>query len=685
MTSSGLDAARRYVEAGAWSAAVAALDECGAVGPEALELRASASYGSGDLEAALAAWEALVGCCAAAGDQVGAARAAAMLAMFLMMDTGLMAPVRAWLRRAEELVAGEDEGPVHALVALTRTYERFMCGDLEAARRNAAAAIELGTRHEVVPAIAIGRTCTARLRILDGDVEGGLADLDDVARAVGAGEYDQLTTGMMYCELICAMQGLAQYDRAREWTDLMERWGRGAAIGGIGGRCRVHRAELLRLSGPFDAAEDAALQACEELRPWMRREFGWPLAELGNIRLRRGDLPGAEEAFRAAHEHAWSPEPGLARLRLAEGRVAEAAGLVQDALDHPVDVPSKERPPFGALRRAPLLDAQVEIAVAAGTLDVAASAAAELADIAREYGSRALAAAAGLARGRVALAEGSVAEAVTASSDAVTEWTELGAPYEAASARLLLGQALAASGAVARSRLEWAAAKTTFERLGARAGAASAGELLGEGESVAAPSRPGCDGWRFACAGDTRTVSFDGREVLLRDLKGFRYLERLLSEPGREFHVLDLVAAEAGVVGAARTADAELVSQREETGLDAADEVALASYRRRLAEVDEDIAEAEAANDRERMALAARDREFLVRELSAAYGLGHRRRQVAGSSERARTSVTRAIHYALGRIREHHRPLAEHLDATVRTGTYCVYLPDPRVAVSWEV
>ena len=103
----------------------------------------------------------------------------------------------------------------------------------------------------------------------------------------------------------------------------------------------------------------------------MRREFGWPLAELGNIRLRRGDLAGAEEAFLAAHSHAWSPQPGLALLRLAQGDTAGAAALIADAIAHPIDIPSKERPPFGDLRLAPLLDAQTEIAFAASDIDTA--------------------------------------------------------------------------------------------------------------------------------------------------------------------------------------------------------------------------------------------------------------------------------------------------------------------------
>lgn len=76
---------------------------------------------------------------------------------------------------------------------------------------------------------------------------------------------------------------------------------------------------MLRLRGAYEEVEAEALRACEELRPWLRREFGWPLTALGAIRLCRGDLAGAREAFLAAHESAWDPHPGLALVRLAEG------------------------------------------------------------------------------------------------------------------------------------------------------------------------------------------------------------------------------------------------------------------------------------------------------------------------------------------------------------------------------
>jgi tetratricopeptide (TPR) repeat protein len=560
--------------------------------PQELDRLGHAAYGAGELETALTAWERLHAGHVAAGEHVAAARTAATIAMYLMMDTGLMAPVRGWAARAERLLEGQPEGPVHAWYAMVRTYERFMSGDLDLAGDWAERAIDVGTRHGAAEPVAVASVARARLRILDGDVDDGLALLDEAAVELLSGRLDPLAVGMVYCELICAMQGLAQYDRAEEWTDAMERWRHGRAFGGFNGRCRVHRAEILRLRGSCDLAEEEALHACEELRPWMRREYGWPLTELGTIRLRKGDLAGAEEAFLAAHEHGWDPAPGLALLRLAQGDVAEASALVAAALDRPAPVPSKERPPVGGLTRAPVLDAQVEIAVAAGDLATARHAAEELATIATTFRSAALAAAAALARARVALAEEEVASALDRAREAVERWSDVGAPYETATARLVLAEAHRRQGDDDGALLELGSARATFERIGARGRAAEAARIeevtrAGGTEATAATLAGGMASPAvFRLDGDTRTVSFDGREVLLRDLKGMRYLARVLAEPGREFHVLDLVAAENGapLVPPPAGATSQLPVAPDTDAGPVIDDTARDAYRRRLEE-----------------------------------------------------------------------------------------------------
>jgi hypothetical protein len=175
-----------------------------------------------------------------------------------------------------------------------------------------------------------------------------------------------------------------------------------------------------------------------------------------------------------------------------------------------------------------------------------------------------------------------------------------------------------------------------------------------------------------------RSSSTDAASV--RDSKGLRYLARLLAEPGRELHVLDLVALER----APEQSESRLAFAANGDAGELLDARAKAAYRRRLAEIDEDLADALALGDTARASQAESERDILVRELSRAVGLGGRDRRAGSASERARSAVTRAMRHALSRIRKHHAPLGDHLDRTIRTGTYCVYTPDPRVSITWN-
>ena len=625
-----------------------------------LEDQARRAYADGDLEAAVGAWERLHAGRLEAGDTSAAARAASMVALHLLVDSGLMAPVRAWLGRAERLVSSSPDDPVCAVVAMVRTYERFFCGDAAGARVQAAIAVELGTRLDVLPAVVVGRTASARLLVSDGMVEEGLALMDELALDLVAPELDALTAGMMLCELVCCAQGLGRPELAREWTEVFDRWRRDRAFGGIHGRCRVHRAELLRWSGPADAAEAEAAAACEELRPWMRRELGWPLVELGTIRLQRGDLAGAEEALLAARARVWCPQPALARLRLAQGRVEEALDMALDAVAHPLPIPSKERPPFDELRVAPLLDGLAQVAHAAGRADLVEQAADRLASISDKYSGPVLAAMASVARVRSRLTAGE--PAVPAAITAVARCAEAGGAFETAVARDLLADAHEAAGNLSAAALERSAATAAFAAFGVpRPGVVVTGTASVE---VAG---------RFAAADGVRTVGLGSRTASVPDLKGLRYVALLLGRPGEEVHVLDLVAAESGS------------PRLDQSGLAVLDDEARAAYRRRLVEVEADLEEARAHHDLAREELAERDRDYLLAELSQAVGLGGRPRLVGGSSERARTSVARSIRYAVSRLTEQHPELAAHLTTSVVTGTWCCYRPDPLTRISWTL
>jgi tetratricopeptide (TPR) repeat protein len=626
-------------------------DADGLAGPADLPLLGEVAYAAGHLDVAIDAWERAHALGVQTGDPVAAGAAAVRVALHLLLDTALMAPVRGWLSRADSLLEGQEEQSAHAWLAVVRTYERMLTGDVEGARRWSERAIEVGTSRDP-GACAVGRVAAARLRILDGDVVSGLALLDEVGVAAVSGNLDPLATGFVYCELVCALQGLAQYDVAEQWTEAMERWCRTNAIGSLHGRCRVHRAEILRLRGACDEAEREALVACDELSPYLRREMGWPLSELGRIRLRLGDIDGAEEAFLAAHRAGWEPQPGLALVRLAQGDASAAATAIRDALERPSRVPSKELPPDSDLQRAPLLEAQVEIEIAAGELGRADGAAGELERVAVRFQSQALIAGARLARGRVRLAEGHAADAERHCSEAARLWTQIGAPYEAAVARTALAEALGASGREDQAVLERQAARAILAQIEHPVSAP-------EGSNV------------FRREGDYWTVVFEGRTVRVRDLKGMRYLAQLLARPGHEFHVLDLVAAETGQRIAPGDAG-EFLDERAKT-----------AYRRRLAEIEDDIEQARALGDASREAQADAERDFLLRELARAVGLGGRDRRAASASERARSGVTRAMRQAIARIGEHDPQLGEYLNRAVRTGTYCAYMPDPGAPAAW--
>jgi CheY-like chemotaxis protein len=179
----------------------------------------------------------------------------------------------------------------------------------------------------------------------------------------------------------------------------------------------------------------------------------------------------------------------------------------------------------------------------------------------------------------------------------------------------------------------------------------------------------------FRPEGEFWTVAFEGEAFRLRETKGLSYIAALLREPGRELHALDLLAAQP-------TED-----EPRPPGSDAGpilDTQAKAQYRARLEELADELREAEQWNDRERVARATEEREAIAQELAAAVGLGGRDRKAASDAERARVNVTRSIKAAVERIAEHSPALGRHLEATLRTGQYCSYIPDPRAPVRWE-
>ncbi len=471
-----LDAARAAAGRQAWRAAYS---DYGDVESEQLTAADLESYGeaawwSGMLDEAIALRERAHSAYSAAGDTLGAARTALTLA-WDYEGRGAFAVAGGWLAKAERLLDGVPEAPEHARLTLIQAITAlFAEGDLERAEALFDETYELARRigDRDVQALALGGK--GRVAIKAGEVERGLALLDEASASALSGDLRAHAAGLVYCLTISACQDVGDFRRAAEWTEAANRFCDRLDVSGFPGACRIHRAEALRLRGDWPAAEAQATAACRELSDFDRSITAFGYYEIGEIRRRQGDLAGAEEAYQTANELGRDPHPGLALLRLSEGKVEAAVGAIASSLRQIED-------PLTRLRRLP---AQVEISIAAGDLATARASADEIEEIIDAYrigDRRALAFDATLheARGRIALAERDPSAAVQSLKHARDEWQEIGAPYETAQARALLGLAFRRGGDEHAATAELEGALATFERLGAAPEAARVKEHLG--------------------------------------------------------------------------------------------------------------------------------------------------------------------------------------------------------------
>ncbi|HKW59773.1 MAG TPA: adenylate/guanylate cyclase domain-containing protein [Candidatus Dormibacteraeota bacterium] len=445
-----------------------AADTDGLLGAPELERLGLAAWWLGRLDDSLETTERAYEAHIAAGDHQAAAHVAIELARGYAWKSARSVSM-GWLARAAHLVESHPNSPALAEMLLARAQAADAAQDLDAAETLAAQALEAAHRFGLRDEAALAMEVLGSLLARRGEVARGFELVDEsTAMAVG-GELSARTTGVVYCQTIALCHDLGDFERAGEWTEAATRWcERRSIAGGFPGVCRVHRAEMLRLRGAWERATSEAVAACEELPGYNPQQAGAAFGEMGELRLRMGDLEGAEEAFRRAHELGAGQAPGSTLLQLARGDKAGAAAAIRRALDSVRDRVSRGR----------LLPAQVEIAVAGGDLETAEAASEELARLADDFGRPLFVAEAATAAGRLALARGRAAEATRELLAAVRAWMVVDAPFEGAQSRLLLAKAHAAEGDLAGARLELETAKAIFERLGAPTAALEAGRLL---------------------------------------------------------------------------------------------------------------------------------------------------------------------------------------------------------------
>jgi class 3 adenylate cyclase len=473
----GRDAVGRHAWAEAYEllASAEADDELAAAD---LEVLAEAAYWSGHADEARGARERGYRRHLREGNRARAATLALMLSLD-HLNNGDFPLFNGWFAKGERLLADEPPSAAHALLELTRSFEALETGNLDRALELSEGAHDLALRSGDPDVESLALVQQGHILLVQGKLDRGLRLLDESSATALGGELSPLSSCIVYCMTITSCCDVGDIDRARRWTDAANRWCDDRDLGGFSGACRVHRSEILRLGGDWDGAEREARNACGELTGYdmMTRAAGH--YEIGEIRRRRGDFAAAEEAYRTASELGREPQPGLALLRLAQGRVGEAQSGLRRAL---------AQEGAGPLARARLLPGQIEVSLAAGDVEAARVAAAELLEIADRFhvdGKRTplLEGNLQLAQGQIALAEDRWDDAERCLRKALTTWTRVGAPYETARARMLLGATYGHQGDREGAREQYEAARATFERLGAVLDAQRALEPLGHAKA----------------------------------------------------------------------------------------------------------------------------------------------------------------------------------------------------------
>lgn len=379
----------------------------------------------------------------------------------ILMSKGDMAQAAGWMARAARLLEESGEPVVErGYLLLPAARQSIMRGNAAEAESQFAEAARIGEQFADADLTNLARQGRGRALIELGDVERGVALLDEVMVAVTAGEVSTVAAGTIYCSVLSACSDLFDISRAREWTQALTRWCEAQPdIVPYRGECLVHRAEIISLQGVWPDALHEALLACERLgEPPGQPALGAALYQVAELHRLRGEVERAEAAYRRTAESGRSPYPGLALLRLAQGRRDDAAAAIYRVLQE-----ARQR-----RARLKVLSAAVEIMLAYGDVAAARGAVNELEVIAHTLATPFLQATAAAARGAVSLAEGDAGAALACCRTAWNLWRDLDVPYEAARAQVSIARACQALGDKDSAEIELAAARRTFQQLGAR-------------------------------------------------------------------------------------------------------------------------------------------------------------------------------------------------------------------------
>lgn len=452
----GLNAFRRQAWAEATDLFVAADDET-PLDPDDLERLATAAWLSGRDGESATAWTRAHSKLLDRGDVEGAARCAFWLAFSLMLR-GERERAGGWLGRARRLLEDGDRDCVErGYLLVPAALGSLAAGDAAAAHERFERAGRAGARFDDANLSTLGRLGRGQALVRMGEIEKGVALLDEAMATVEAGVLSPIVAGTVYCAVIETCHEIFDLRRAAAWTEALTRWcDSQPELVPYRGQCLVRRAQILQQRGAWPDALEEVRKACERLAgPPGEPAAGLAFFRRAELHRLRGDYADAERAYREAAKWGRSPQPGLALLRLRQDRLDPAVSSVSRELDETDDRAGRCR----------LLPAHVEIMLAAGEVSAARASAAELREIAETLDAPFVHGMARQALGAVRLAEGDVPAALEALRDAADGWDALRMPYELARTRLLIGLACREVGDEDTARVELEAARSAFRRL----------------------------------------------------------------------------------------------------------------------------------------------------------------------------------------------------------------------------
>ncbi|HEV1997817.1 MAG TPA: LuxR C-terminal-related transcriptional regulator [Candidatus Dormibacteraeota bacterium] len=409
------------------------------------------------------------------GDTERAARCTFWLAMNLT-DRGEAARGAGWVSRGRRLLEEANlDCAARGYLLVPAAIQAVLAGDVATAMAIAEEAIQIGQRFHDHDLVAMVRHGQGRMLLQSGRMAEGLALIDEVMVAINSTDVSPMMVGVIYCGVVDALHGVYDTARANEWTAALLRWCEAQPdLVMYRGRCMVHRAEALQMHGNWPAALEQSTQATSRfLGPPAHPAAGAAFYQAAELHRLRGEFEKAQLAYNRGAEFGHNPQPGLAQLGLAQGRVDAAEAAIRRVSGETV----------APLARAAMLPAFVDIVLAADDVPAAREAAAELRRIADAVGSEYLRGAAAEATGASLLAEGDAAGALLELRNAAMAWQRLDAPYQAARVRLNIGLACRDLGDEDAAKMEIEAARQAFSELGAAPD-------LARLESLSAPPRP---------------------------------------------------------------------------------------------------------------------------------------------------------------------------------------------------